>query len=85
MLWRHLTPRSKGYFVSITMVGFVLKGVNTRWDIYIRKIESKCNTKQPVGKELNIEFGLVKNLKTAQKRLGRNNACDVIVGTYPAH
>ena len=44
-------PRSKGYFV-ITMVGFVLKGggVNTRRDIYIRKIESKCNAKPLVKK-----------------------------------
>jgi hypothetical protein len=27
MFWRHLTPRSKGYFVRISMVAFVLKGV----------------------------------------------------------
>jgi hypothetical protein len=26
MFSRHLTPRSKGYFVGISMVGFVLKG-----------------------------------------------------------
>jgi hypothetical protein len=26
MFWRHLTPRSKGYFVRISMVGFIYKG-----------------------------------------------------------
>jgi hypothetical protein len=42
MFWRHLTRRSKGYFVRITMVGFILKGggLNIRRDIYIRNIES---------------------------------------------
>ena len=33
----------------------------------------------------NIGFGNSKSLKTAQKRLGRNNACDVIVGTHLTH
>jgi hypothetical protein len=37
MLWRHLTPRSKGYFMRISTVVFVLKGggVNTSRDILI--------------------------------------------------
>jgi hypothetical protein len=26
MFWRHLTPRSKGYFVRISMVAFIWKG-----------------------------------------------------------
>jgi hypothetical protein len=38
IFWRHLTPRSKGYFVRISMVAFISRGVNTRRDIYIRKI-----------------------------------------------
>jgi hypothetical protein len=45
MFWRHWITRSKGYFVRITMVGFLLKGGGgggkyPRRDIYIRKIES---------------------------------------------
>jgi hypothetical protein len=35
MLWRHSIPRWKGYFIRISMVFFVLKWVNTRWDIYV--------------------------------------------------
>jgi hypothetical protein len=33
-------PRSKGYFVRISMVTFVLKGVNTRQVFTLRKIGS---------------------------------------------
>ncbi|CAB4034865.1 ATP-dependent helicase SGS1, partial [Paramuricea clavata] len=41
-----------------------------RWEfgLLLKLCKSYCR--------LNIEFGLVKNLKTAQKRLGRNNVCD---------
>jgi hypothetical protein len=52
MLWRHLTPRSKGYFLRISTVVFVLKGgkyslrylyrkqLSEKYDIYRRTIKS---------------------------------------------
>ena len=46
MFSRHLTPRSKGYFVRISMVGFVLKGGGKYSPRYFTLKTLTCNVMQ---------------------------------------
>jgi hypothetical protein len=64
MLWRHSTPRWKGYFIRISMVFFVLKGGEYALR-YLRYKQLSCKILKIslVDKELKCLISLVGSLR----------------------